>query len=142
MVLADKLAALNAILNGSSALCVLTGWWLIRKGHREHHRNLMLAAVGISAAFLVSYLARVALSGTHPYPKDAPFRGLYLVILSSHVLLAILVPPMAVRAVWLAIKGRFEEHKRLVKWAAPVWLYVSATGVLVYLMLYHLADVV
>jgi putative membrane protein len=102
----------------------------------------MLAAVGISAVFLVSYLARVALSGTHPYPEDAPLRGLYLVILATHVLLAALVPPMALRAVWLAMKGRFEEHKRLVKWAAPVWLYVSVTGVLVYLMLYHLADVV
>jgi putative membrane protein len=141
MELADRLAALNATLNGLSGLSLLLGWWLIRQGNREGHRRAMLGAFGISAVFLVSYLTRVALSGTHPYPESAPGRSFYLVMLASHVILAATVPFGAVSAIYFAWKGKFEQHKKVVKLTLPVWLYVSVTGVLVYLMLYQLAGV-
>lgn len=141
MELADRLAALNATLNGLSGLMLLVGWWLIRHGNREGHRKAMLTAFGISAVFLISYLTRVALSGTHPYPPDAPGRSFYLIMLASHVILAATVPFGTVAAIWLAWKGKFEQHKKVVRFTLPVWLYVSVTGVLVYLMLYQLAGI-
>lgn len=139
MPLADHLALLNAVLNGTSFVLLLVGWRLIRAQQREAHRKAMLAAFGVSAIFLVSYLTRVALSGTHTYPETAPFRSFYLVMLASHILLAATVPFFSVGAIWLALKGRFEAHKRVVRIGLPIWLYVSATGVLVYVMLYHIA---
>ena len=140
-MLADKLALLNAILNATSGLCLVIGWAFIRQGQRDKHRLAMLSAFGISGIFLISYLIRVALSGTHPYPETAPGRGLYLAMLASHVLLAATVPFFAGGAIWAAVKQRFDLHKRLVRWGLPIWLYVSVTGVGVYLMLYQLAGV-
>jgi putative membrane protein len=141
MALADTLAAVNAALNALSGLALITGWALIRQGRRDAHRNAMLGAFGISAVFLVCYLARVALSGTHPYPDGAPFRAFYLAMLASHVTLAASVPFFAVGAIVFAFKGNFARHKALVRWGLPIWLYVSVTGVGVYLMLYHVAGV-
>lgn len=100
----------------------------------------MLAAFGSSTLFLVSYLTRVAISGTHRYPGQGSARALYLAVLASHTLLAVAVVPLALRTAWLSlVRRRFAEHRRLGRIALPVWLYVSATGVLVYWMLYHLA---
>ena len=146
MELADNLALLNAILNATSGLLLVVGWRIIKSdrndpSRRDAHRNTMLGAFGISGIFLMSYLARVALSGTHPYPPEAPLRGLYLAMLGTHVLLAATVPFLAVGAIWMGWKKRWATHVRIVKFALPIWLYVSVTGVGVYVMLYHVAGV-
>lgn len=134
--LGDSLAALNALLNAASAALVCLGWWAVRHGDRARHRKLMLSALGLSALFLVSYLVRVALTGTHRYPGHGAAKALYLFVLLTHMPLAALTPPLVLRAAWLALKGRYAEHRRVVRWALPIWLYVSATGVLVYALLY------
>jgi putative membrane protein len=141
MPLADSLAALNATLNGFSGVLLIVGFVLIRQGRRAAHKRAMMGAFGVSALFLVSYLSRVALSGTHPYPPDAPFRVFYLGMLASHVVLAAFVPFLAVGTIVLAWKGRLEAHRKWVRVTLPVWLYVSVTGVGVYVMLYHVAGV-
>jgi len=99
----------------------------------------MLAAFGTSTLFLVSYLTRVALAGTHRYPGAGLARSIYLGVLGSHTLLAVAVVPLALRTGWLSLVRRdFAAHRRSARAALPVWLYVSATGVVVYWMLYHL----
>lgn len=137
MELPDRLAGLNALINATNTLLLVTGWLLIRAGRREAHRRVMLTAFGLSALFLVSYLIRIGLSGTHTYPEGAPGRALYLPMLATHVILAIAVPVFAIRGIFLAVKGRLEEHRDLMKVGLPVWLYVAVTGVAVYLMLYN-----
>jgi putative membrane protein len=132
------LATFNAVMNGTSALLLAAGYAAIRAGRPALHRRLMLSAFGTSALFLVSYLTRVAISGTHRYPGTGPARAAYLAILGTHTLLAAAVVPLALRTAWLSlVRRRFDAHKRLGRVALPVWLYVSATGVVVYLMLYH-----
>ena len=136
--LGDLWASVNAGLNATSALLIVFGWRAIRAGQRDRHRTLMLSALGVSAVFLIGYLTRVALSGTHRYPGHGVLKAVYLTLLGSHMLLAAVTPVLVIMAVWLALKGRLERHKRVVKYALPIWLYVSVTGVLVYLMLYQL----
>jgi putative membrane protein len=135
----EALAPLNALLNAAAGTLLVLGWRAIRRGDRERHRRLMISAVSVSAAFLVSYLTRVALTGTHRFPGDGWVRGLYLAILVSHTLLAVVAAPMALRALFLGLRGRFDEHRRAARFTFPVWLYVSVTGVLVYLLLYQVA---
>jgi putative membrane protein len=139
VTLAEVLPSVNAALNGTSAVLLLAGWIAIRRGRREVHRALMLAAVSASALFLVSYLTRVALTGTHRFPGSGWAKGLYLAVLASHTVLAAVAAPMILRTLFLALRGRLAEHRRLARWTLPVWLYVSVTGVAVYLALYHLA---
>jgi putative membrane protein len=135
----EALAPLNALLNASSGVLLLLGWRAIRRGERERHRRLMIGAVGVSAVFLASYLTRVALTGTHRFPGDGWVRGLYLAVLVSHTLLAAAVAPMALRTLFLGVKGRFEAHRRIARVTFPAWLYVSVTGVAVYVLLYQVA---
>jgi putative membrane protein len=130
-------AAINAGLNGLSAILIGLGWIAIRNNKPETHRRFMLAATGISSLFLLSYLARFAMSGAHRYPGHGTWKAIYLVVLLSHMALAIATPPLVLRAIWLATKGRLPEHKRIVRWTFPIWMYVSVTGVLVYWLLYH-----
>ena len=137
--LAAALPPINAGLNALSAVLLLAGWRAIRAGDRERHRRWMLAAVACSALFLVSYLTRFALTGAHRFPGGGALRAAYLVLLASHTVLAALVPPLVLAALWLALRGRFERHRRLARVTFPIWLYVSVTGVLVYVMLYHVA---
>jgi putative membrane protein len=137
--LGETLPPVNATLNAVSALLLVAGWRAIRAGHRERHQALMLSALGASALFLVGYLTRVALTGTHRFPGAGAFKTAYLLLLGSHTLLAAAALPLILRSLWLAWKGRFEEHRRVARVTFPVWLYVSVTGVLVYLMLYQLA---
>lgn len=130
--------ALNACLNASSTVLLATGWRRIRRGDVAGHKRAMLAAVGTSAAFLVSYLVFHALTGSTKYPEVGTLKTIYLWILGTHTVLAV-VPALAVpRLLFLAMKGRLPEHKRLARWTLPVWLYVSFTGVVVYVMLYPL----
>jgi len=140
MTLHDLLPTLNAALNATSGVLLVAGWRAIRAGRRvERHRRLMLAALAVSTAFLAGYLVRVALTGTHRWPGGGVARTVYLTVLLSHTALAALVPPLVAVTLWLARKGRFPAHRRVARWTFPIWAYVSATGVLVYLMLYQLA---
>ncbi len=132
-----SLAAVNATLNGMSAVLLSFGFLSIRRRHIQQHARLMVAAFAVSAVFLVCYLTRVYLTGTHRYPGSGLWRAVYLVILTTHMILAVVTPPLAIRAIYLAVRKRFREHRRLVRVTLPIWMYVSVTGVVVYLMLYH-----
>jgi putative membrane protein len=136
---ADLLPAWNAALNAVSGTLAVLAWRAVKAGDRERHRRLMLGAVAVSGAFLVSYLARVALTGTHRFPGDGPLRWAYLAILLSHTLLAALAAPLVLRALFLGLAGRHADHRRLARFTFPIWIYVSATGVAVYLLLYQVA---
>jgi putative membrane protein len=137
--LAGILPAVNASLNALAALLLLAGRWAVHRGRVDLHRRLMTGAFCVSAVFLISYVTRFALTGTHRYPEGAPLRGLYLGMLASHTVLAAATPVLAVITLVLALRGRFDRHRRLARFTWPIWMYVSATGVTVYWMLYHLA---
>ena len=130
--------ALNATLNGTTAVLLLAGWFLIRAGRREAHRWTMLSAFLVSSIFLACYLWYHAHHGVTRYAKTGLMRTVYFTILGTHTFLAVAVLPMILRALYLASNGRFEEHKKAARWAFPVWLYVSVTGVAVYWILYRL----
>lgn len=132
------LPTLNAFLNATSAVLLAVGWTLIRRGRREAHRRVMTAAFACSGLFLASYLAYHVEVGSVRFPGTGGARTLYLSILLVHTVLAAAAAPMAVTAFVLASKGRFEAHRRLARWTAPVWLVVSVTGVAVYVMLYRM----
>lgn len=128
----------NALLNAASAAQLLLARRAIRLRREAAHKKLMLGALGTSAVFLLSYLARVAMTGTHRDPHEGLVHFAYLAILGSHMVLAMLVPPLAIFAVLHGLRDARAKHRRVVKYAYPIWLYVSVTGVLVYLILYHL----
>lgn len=133
------LPKLNAGLNATSGICLVAGVWNIRHQRRDTHRRFMLAACTASLLFLVGYLTRVAMQGTHTFPGHGALRTAYLAILISHMILAVVVVPLVIRTLWLALAGRFDKHPRWARVTFPIWLYVSVTGVIVYVMLYHLA---
>lgn len=133
------LPTLNALLNATSAAFLVTGWLLIRSGRREAHRKAMTSALACSALFLVSYLVYHAKVGSVRFAGTGAARTVYLAVLLSHTLLAATVAPLAVTTFVLARRGRFDRHRRLARWTLPVWLYVSVTGVAVYVMLYRSA---
>jgi putative membrane protein len=135
----EILPPVNAALNATSATLLFLGWRAIRGGDRERHRALMLSAFGASSLFLAGYLTRIALTGTHRFPGTGLLRASYLALLGSHTVLAAAALPLVLAAFWLALRGRFEAHRRLARWTFPVWMYVSVTGVLVYVMLYWVA---
>jgi putative membrane protein len=134
--LGDNLAALNATLNGTAAALLLAGRIAVAQRRTKLHRALMLSAFGVSSAFLVSYLTRVALTGTHADPHHGWVHAAYFAILGSHMLLAILVVPLVLVTLLFAYRKRFAKHRALARWTFPIWLYVSVTGVLVYVVLY------
>src|SRR4051812_10659839 len=139
MTTAEIHPAINAALNLTSFVFLLLGRWEIARGNDAVHKRRMLTAFGASSVFLVSYLIRYATTGTHKYPGTGWDKYLYLFILFSHMALALVLVPLLLTALRRALKSEFEAHKRVVKCAFPIWVYVSATGVIVYLMLYHLA---
>jgi uncharacterized membrane protein YozB (DUF420 family) len=132
------LPTLNAFLNATSAALLVLGWTFIRRGKRDAHRRAMTAAFACSALFLASYLLYHARVGSVRFPGTGGARALYLGILLTHTVLAAAVAPMAVTTFVLAWRGRFEKHRRLARWTLPIWLYVSVTGVVVYVMLYRM----
>lgn len=136
--LGEMLAHVNAALNATSGGLVFAGVMAIRAGRRAVHQRRMQRAVMVSAAFLVSYLTRVALIGAHRFPVEGLIKTVYLAILGSHTLLAIVVLPLVLRTLYLARRNRIDEHRRIARWTYPIWAYVSVTGVIVYVMLYHL----
>lgn len=130
--------AMNACLNASSTVLLVVGWRRIRRGDAAGHKRAMLTAVGTSLAFLASYLVFHALTGSTKYPEVGGQKTLYLWILGTHTILAMVAAVLVPRVVFLAMKGRLPDHRRLARWTLPIWLYVSFTGVVVYLMLYPL----
>jgi uncharacterized membrane protein YozB (DUF420 family) len=131
--------AINAGLNFTSFVLLVLGRVAIARGDRATHKKRMLAAFTTSAVFLVSYLIRYATTGTHRYPGTGWDKYLYLFILFSHMVLAVVLVPLLLKALRRALGGDFDAHLKIVKFAWPIWFYVSVTGVIVYLMLYHLA---
>ncbi|MDE2783802.1 MAG: DUF420 domain-containing protein [Gemmatimonadota bacterium] len=131
------LAAFNACLNLTSAVLLVTGFRFIRRGRIRRHRRCMIGAVTASGLFLVLYVVRFSLTGTHSFNGPEAMRPVYLTILFSHMILAIVVLPLVIRLLVLARREDFGAHRRLARWTFPVWLYVSVTGLAVYLMLYH-----
>jgi uncharacterized membrane protein YozB (DUF420 family) len=134
-----SLPALNATLNATAAVLLVTGYVLIRKGRFIAHRNVMTAALVCSILFLTSYLIYHAQVGSVRFPGRGAPHAVYLTILVTHTLLAAAVPFLAGVTVVRAWRRRFPQHKRLARWTLPIWLYVSVTGVVVYWMLYRVA---
>lgn len=135
----QDLPALNATLNSLSALLLFAGWAFIRRGQKLAHRNCMIAALGTSALFLASYLTYHYLSHTVTrFVEPAWFRPLYLGILLTHTVLAVVILPLIAMTVFRAARGQFERHQRIARWTWPLWLYVSVTGVVIYLLLYQI----
>jgi putative membrane protein len=134
----SDLPALNATLNATSALCLTLGYVFIRRGDRVNHQRAMLTALGASALFLVSYVTYHANVGSKPFPGQGGIRVLYLTILVTHIALAAVILPMALVTANRGLRGRFDRHVPLARWTLPLWMYVSVTGVVIYLMLYKL----
>ncbi len=130
------LPALNAVLNGLSALSLTAGFVFIRRREIARHRAAMMTAFVFSSVFLVSYIANHAIHGDTLYPAHNSLRPTYLLLLASHVLLSIVALPIVLITFFLSLSGRFRQHKKLARWTFPLWLYVSVTGVIVYLMLH------
>jgi uncharacterized membrane protein YozB (DUF420 family) len=137
----ETLAALptvNAVLNATAATLLVIGYLFIRRGRIAQHRACMIAAFFVSTLFLVSYLTYHAQVGSRRFSGTGPIRTVYLSILLTHTVLAAAVPFLAIVTLWRALASRFDRHVRIARWTLPIWLYVSITGVVVYLMLYQL----
>src|SRR3990170_3308363 len=137
MTVAD-LPALNATLNGIAAILLTIGYVLIRKRRWEQHRAVMLAAFGVSALFLISYVIYHLNAGSRAFTGRGPIRIVYFAILITHVVLAAAIVPLALVTLSRGLRARYDRHARLARWTLPIWLYVSVTGVVVYLMLYQM----
>ncbi|MEX0879356.1 MAG: DUF420 domain-containing protein [Thermoanaerobaculia bacterium] len=129
---------MNAALNATSGVLLVLAFRAIRGHSVERHRRLMLAAAATSAVFLVCYLVYHAHVGSVRFTGQGPVRTLYFTILISHTILAVAIVPMVLRTLYLGLKRRDDAHRRLARWSFPLWLYVSVTGVVIYLMLYQL----
>ena len=132
------LPTLNAVLNASAGLFLVVGYVLIKKRQVRAHKASMLTAFGLSAAFFVSYMLHHARVGSVPFQGEGAIRLVYFAFLIPHVILAALVVPMALFTIWRGWTKRYERHKAVARWTLPIWLFVSVSGVVVYLMLYHL----
>ena len=132
------LPAVNATLNATSAILLTIGWLLIRARRREAHRKVMLAAFATSILFLISYLVYHFNVGSVRFQQTGAIRTIYLTILLTHTVLAATVPFLAVITLRRAWAARFDQHRRIARITLPIWLYVSVTGVVVYLMLYRM----
>jgi putative membrane protein len=134
----EDLPALNAALNGLASVFLLTAYALIRNGRRELHKRFMLAALVTSALFLASYVTYHANAGSRPFPGQGVIRVVYFAILIPHVLLAATILPLALVTTARGLRSQFDHHVRIARWTLPLWLFVSVTGVVIYLMLYQL----
>jgi uncharacterized membrane protein YozB (DUF420 family) len=130
------LPTFNAVMNATSAVLLVTGFAFIRRGRVQAHLSSMLLAFAASTLFLASYLYYHFYAGSVPFRGRGWVRPLYFALLLSHTALAAMVPPLALMVLYRALRRRFDRHRALARWALPIWLYVSVTGVLIYLMLY------
>lgn len=133
-----SLAPLNAVLNGCATVLLLAGFIFIKNGKVRAHRACMLSAMGFSAVFLTSYLVYHYNVGNVRFSGQGWVRSLYFSILIPHVILAAVIVPLVLTTIWFALRGRFQSHRRIARWTWPLWMYVSVTGVIVYLMLYRM----
>jgi putative membrane protein len=129
------LPALNALLNGLCAIALCVGLYFIKHHNWKAHRTSMLLAFAFSSAFLISYIVNHALHGDTIFPGHGPVRTLYLTILASHVILSIVALPIVLTTFFFSLTGRFAMHRRIARWTFPIWLYVSITGVVVFVFL-------
>jgi putative membrane protein len=138
MLTMAHLPLLNAILNGISALLLSSGYIAIRRQRVSVHKSCMLSACVTSALFLASYLIYHYYTGSRPFPGQGGIRLVYFAILTSHTVLAMVIVPMVILTLYRAFTSQWPKHRRLARWTLPVWLYVSVTGVVIYIMLYQL----
>ncbi len=138
MIGLHQLPLLNAILNGGAGVWLVAGILMIRRGRIAAHRACMLGAVATSVLFLVSYLTYHFQVGTTRFQTPGLIRGVYLGILLTHTVLAAAIVPLVLVTLYRALKGRYLKHRKIARWTWPLWMYVSVTGVVIYLMLYHL----
>ena len=129
---------LNAALNTTSALLLLTGWRFIRAGRIASHRNCQVSALITSTLFLISYLTYQFYHGATKFTGQGIVRPIYFAILLTNTILAVVIVPLIAVTFYRALKGDFMRHRRIARWTLPLWLYVSVTGVIVYLMLYQI----
>jgi len=134
----SDLPAVNATLNGTSAVFLVAGYLFIRRGRVVPHKRCMLAALAASALFLTSYVIYHANTGSRPFPGQGLVRAVYFAILITHVLLAVTILPLALTTAARGLSAQYDRHVRIARWTLPLWLYVSVTGVVIYLMLYQL----
>jgi putative membrane protein len=133
------LPAVNAMLNSLSAVFLALGFVFIKRGNKLAHRNCMIAAFTTSVVFLACYLTyHINVKTVTHFVEPAWFRPIYLLILLTHTVLAVVIVPMILITLWRAKKEHFELHKRIARWTWPLWMYVSVTGVVVYLLLYQI----
>ncbi|MBK8171959.1 MAG: DUF420 domain-containing protein [Sandaracinaceae bacterium] len=138
MSMGPSLALLNACLNATTGVCIFLAWRAIRAGRVVAvHRRLMLTGFTLSCVFLVSYATRIVMFGNTHFRHEGAIRYAYYFLLITHVILAMVTVPLVLRTLFLALKQRFEEHRRIARITFPIWLYVCVTGVLVYLALYQ-----
>jgi putative membrane protein len=129
------LPAVNAILNGLSAVSLVIGFTFIKARNIRAHRRAMITAFLFSSLFLVTYILHHALHGDVRYPIHAAFRTPYLVLLASHIILAVVALPLVLTTFFFSLSGRIPQHRAIARWTFPLWLYVSVTGVITYVML-------
>ena len=134
----SDLPHINAALNGLSALILCVGYYFIRHGERTKHRACMIAALSVSAAFLVTYLIYKANSGFAKFGGEGFIRPIYFSILSVHVVCAIAIVPMVPITLYRALTGHFDRHRKIARWTFPIWFFVGISGVVVYIMAIHL----
>lgn len=127
-----------AILNASAATLLVAGFSFVRKGNRSAHRACMVTALVVSTVFMVFYLYYHAKIGNIPFAGTGPIRPVYFTILASHVILAAFLFPMALVTAGFALTGRTQRHRKIARWTLPIWLYVSVTGIIIYLMAFHI----
>ncbi len=134
----SALPTVNAFLNATAAVLLVWAYLLIRRKKIEQHRKVMIAAFITSCLFLVCYLVYHAQVGSRRFTGEGAIRTVYLTILGTHTVLAAAVPILAIVTLRRGLTARYDKHRRIARWTLPIWLYVSVTGVIVYLMLYHL----
>lgn len=132
------LPALNATLNAMASVLLVTGWVLIKRGRRQAHRNCMIAALVVSGLFLTSYVIYHAHVGSVPFTGTGWIRTVYFSVLIPHVILAAAIVPPVIITVSRGLSAKYDRHRRIARWTLPLWLYVSVTGVIVYVMLYQM----
>ncbi|MBI1805835.1 MAG: DUF420 domain-containing protein [Ignavibacteria bacterium] len=134
----EHLPTLNALLNATSAILLVTGHHFIKRGNKVAHKKCMIATFSVSTLFLISYLTYHYHHGTTRFMGEGFIRPVYFTILISHTILAAAIVPFAIITLRRGLRDQIEKHVKIARWTYPIWLYVSSTGVIVYLMLYHL----
>jgi uncharacterized membrane protein YozB (DUF420 family) len=132
------LPAINAGFNSASTLCLVFGYYFIKRGQKAAHRNCMIGALTASTLFLAGYLVYHFNAGRTVFAEPQWFRPIYLVILLTHTVLAVVIVPLVLMTVLRAARGQWEKHRAIARWTLPIWLYVSVTGVLIYFLLYQI----